>query len=98
MVAFMAMNFRSPLAGRSCSYFVNKKLQESFNRFVLLFDEAERIRRVNITSSTKQLDWFSVNQRRYAWVGIKKLKLGAAASTGSIQKERMMTKTTPRTF
>ena len=49
--------------------FVNKQLQESFNRILFLFDEAERIRIANITSSTKQLYWFSTNLQRYAWRG-----------------------------
>ena len=53
---------------------MNKTLQESFNRFLFLFGEAERIRRANITSSTKQLYWFSANQRRYAWRGNQRVE------------------------
>ena len=54
---------------------MNKTLQESFNRFLFFFfDEAERIRRANITSSRKQLYWFSANQRRYAWRGNQRVE------------------------
>ena len=63
---------------------MNKKVQESFNCFLFLFDEAERIRRANITSSIKQLYWFNANQRRYAWRGNQRVETWCCGTTRSL--------------
>ena len=55
------------------------KRSENFDCFLFLFDEGERILITNITSSTKQLDWFSANQRRTLGARITELKPGVAA-------------------
>ena len=65
---------------------MNKTLQESFNRFLFLFGEAERIRRANITSSTKQLYWFSANQRRYAWRGNQRVETWCCRTNDLMQE------------
>ena len=47
MAALIAVNFRSAHAGAELRIFVNKKLQENFNGFLFLSDEAEWIRNAN---------------------------------------------------
>ena len=55
---------------------MNKTLQESFNRFLFLFGEAERIRRANLQSNSTGS--VLINDGTLG-AGIKELKPGAAA-------------------
>ena len=57
-----------------------------------MFDEAERIRRANITSSTKQLYWFSANQRRYAWHGNQRVETWCCRTNTLIINQKKQTK------
>ena len=62
------------------------KITKKLEPFPVLFEQAEGIRRANITIRTKQPDWFSANRRRYTWRGNQKVKNWCCRTTKLKQK------------
>ena len=78
VAAFITVNFRSAYAGRSWAYLYTK-IARRLQPF--LFDKAEKIRRANITSSTKQLAGSVLTNDGRLGAETRKLKPGVAAPT-----------------
>ena len=69
MVAFIVVEFLfcARWTELGISENINSKKTLTVSCFCLI--KQEKIGGANITSTTKQLDWFSANERRYAWRG-----------------------------